>query len=116
MSTASNPKLAVQPGFRDSVTRNCQGQTLLEFTFSMGLVLITLTGAGWLLKAYWDRTRCAYLVFETTHAQLVGRVLPRPFRLNITVGETSRSVEGKGVCGDVHEQVILNRLEEVESP
>jgi len=81
----------------------------------MSLVLITLTGAGWLLKAYWDRTRCAYLVFEVAHARLVGRVLPGPIRVNVSIGEDARSVQGEGVCGSARERVDLNRLE-ADSP
>ncbi len=92
-----------------------RGQTVLELTLSMGLVLITLTGAGWLLKAYWERTRCAYLVFEIAHARLVGRVLPGPIQVKISMGEDARSVHGEGLCGSVRENVVLNRLE-ADSP
>lgn len=85
------------------------GQATLELILSSALVILTLTGSGWLLKAQWERSKCAYLVFEATHARLSGR----PFalsRVQVRISEDESAVRGEGVCGGSVEKVVLPRL------
>ena len=88
------------------------GQAVLELTFSAGLVALTLAGAGWVLQAEWNRGRCAYLTFETTHARLVGR-RPNATARQVETEENEREVRGEGRCGKIVEKVALRRLEAV---
>jgi len=86
------------------------GQTLIEFALSSTAVLLTLTAAGWVLRAHWDRARCAYLTFETTHAELIGK--PRvSIRVPILIQETPEGYEGSGACGKASEKVSLRKIE-----
>jgi hypothetical protein len=73
-------------------------------------VILTLSGAGWVLRAEWDRARCAYLVFEVTHSKLVGAPAPAtPAPVSVT--DQGDSVVGHGVCGQSTETVRLPKLE-----
>ena len=84
---------------------------MAEFLISLGLAVTALSGAAWVWKAEWERTRCAYLVFEKTHAELVGRSGTRAF-FPMTVADRPDSVEGFGQCGpEVRERVRLPKLE-----
>jgi hypothetical protein len=49
---------------------NERGQTLVELLMSLSTVVVSITAAGWLLKVQWDQGRCAYIVFEQTHAEI----------------------------------------------
>lgn len=89
------------------------GQATLELVVSAALISLTLIGSGWLLKAQWNRGRCAYLVFETAHARLTGRLEKgRPASVRIQVSESAEAVESLGECGQAREKITLPRLEE----
>jgi hypothetical protein len=88
---------------------NRKGQTTVEFVLGSSLLFIAITGAGWVLKASWDRAQCAYLVFENTHAKVTGRsVSQSPIRIRFS--ENPQFVEGSGRCGFFHESVQIRKL------
>ena len=45
------------------------GQAIFEFLLSAGVLLLTLTGAGWVFHLQWIKSKCAVLTFEETHAR-----------------------------------------------
>lgn len=80
-----------------------------EFLLSLLLSIIAVTTTSGLLRAEWDRTRCAYLTFEAVHAKLVGSYLrPNP---QVRVDAGNERVRGQGICGQAHEQMELPWLE-----
>jgi hypothetical protein len=94
-----------------------QGQTLLELLASISTVAVTLGAAGWLLKVEWDQGKCAYVVFEKTHAQVAHSRPPRsPAWLDAPVGieDFPDAVKGDANCGESHEAVTLPKLEPEE--
>lgn len=88
--------------------RSVRGQVTLEVILSTGLLMLVLTGAGWVLKLEWDRARCAYLVFESAHARLTGRAGPRA--VDIEIYETPEAVSSVGRCGSSQQTVRLPKL------
>jgi hypothetical protein len=82
---------------------------MTEFVLSLMLAIIASAGAAGLLREEWERTRCAYLTFEATHARLVGSSAMQDARVRIEDGV--RSVRGTGYCGNARERVELPRLE-----
>ena len=86
------------------------GQVLIEFVASVGVALALLAGAGMLFHEEWQRTRCAYAVFEKAHAALIGGLsFASTVPVSLTRGETF--VEGQARCGQANERVRLPRLE-----
>jgi hypothetical protein len=81
---------------------------LAEFLISSLLVVATLSGAGWVLHAEWDRARCAYLVFEKTHSRLNGH--PSADSFEILISEDAEQVEGTGSCRYARERVSFKKL------
>ena len=49
-----------------------EGQALVEFAIGLLLVTGVVAGAGVLLRAQWERFRCAREGFETAHARMIG--------------------------------------------
>ena len=90
-----------------------KGQTLLEFTVSAAMLALVISGSGWLLRVEWERSRCAFLVFEKTHARLTGTNPPRT-QVRIIIREKPDSVEGEGKCGNSIEHVEFDRLEKMD--
>lgn len=86
------------------------GQATFELILSAGLIAVTLSGVGWILKLEWDRARCAYLVFEQTHARTMKRS-SRPSPLRVSIEEGTRQVRGKATCGAVETSVSFSKLE-----
>jgi hypothetical protein len=86
------------------------GQATLEFSVSATLIALVLTGAGWILKVNWERAQCAYLVFETTHARVMGRIEPRQSQVQVLITESPSSIQGEGKCGDHTERVVMQKL------
>ena len=82
----------------------------MELVLSAAGVALVLAGAGWVLKAEWQRARCAHLVFERTHERLVG-VPERGISISVRVSEDASSVQGEGICGDAVERVEMRKLE-----
>jgi hypothetical protein len=92
--------------------KNEDGQALLELTLGGALLILSLTGATWLLRIEWRRLQCAHLVFEATRGALRGEPPPRAspdVRIRITARD--EGVTGDGKCGDLQERVGLRRLE-----
>ena len=81
---------------------------MLEFILSATLTLTLLVGAGSLFRHEWDRVRCAHLVFEATHARLVGAPF---YQHEVRFQESHSSVLGQASCGKSFEVVELPRLE-----
>ncbi len=94
-----------------------KGQALVEFVSAFALLAITVFGCGSLLMATWNRTRCAYLAYETAHAHLTGSRPPGAMSRASTLLARSRiqedpeSVGVELLCGAAKEQVRLFRLE-----
>jgi hypothetical protein len=89
-----------------------QGQTLIEFLLSSGLVVVVLAGAGWLLRVHWERSKCVYIVFEKTHARLNGVSRPTLQGPPVRLTESPDHVTGEATCGPLRqpEQVRLRKL------
>ncbi len=86
------------------------GQALIEFVFSLVIGTPFLGLVGFLIWSQWNRAKCAYLVFDAVHSQLIGQTrLHRP--RFIEVGEDEISVFGIGRCGQAFERVRLPKLE-----
>jgi hypothetical protein len=85
---------------------------LTELLISSALILVTLSGAGWVLRAQWDRTRCAYLAFEKTRAKLQGSEVA--WSAQIRFRENADSLETQVTCGGATEKVSLKKLEAVQ--
>ena len=92
---------------------NSQGQTLTEFIASIGLVVLAILGSASLFQAEWHRAQCAYLVFETTHAQLTGRKPPFS-QVHVQILESDNDFTGEARCGQARERVSLPKLENAE--
>lgn len=84
-----------------------EGQTLVEFIFGLSTVLISVVLGGSILKAQWQRGKCAYLAFENTHAALVGK--PQ-FSISVRIKETDSNVSGEAKCGNIEEKIQFNKL------
>ena len=95
-----------------SLTKGSKGQALVEFTLCAMIANVALTLAAFLLQSQWNRGKCAYLVFESVHSQLVGRSYP--VYSNIKIQETEDRVIGVGRCGNSKERVELPKLEAAE--
>ena len=91
--------------------RNDSGQTLIELLISSALITLTVTGAGWVLHAEWNRAKCEYLVFQKTRQglnRLSGVSSNNP---SVLLTDNGSEITGEGQCGDAVETVRLNRLE-----
>ena len=94
-----------------------QGQALLELIASILTVVLTVASSGWLMKIEWDRGRCAYIVFENTHAQVANSPPPDTppwFSSRISIHDLPDAVEGSSHCGESEESVTLPKLEPAE--
>jgi hypothetical protein len=100
---------------KNRVLTNCRGQTLIEFIFSSALVMLAIGGSGWLFKAEWQRAKCAYIVFEKTHAKIVGSADPEPQEL-VFFSESEDGLSGESTCGQARERVSLPKLERASWP
>jgi hypothetical protein len=81
---------------------------MTEFSICMLFCVGLVAGAAGLFQHEWNRARCAYLVFEATHARLVGRDFGTR---EVNLLEDSVSVRGEAICGNAHEAVELPRLD-----
>jgi len=93
---------------------NNRGQSTVELLISVSVLMITLSGVGWVFKAEWDRGKCIYFVFEKTHAALIGtkslnssRWMDSP----IDVQNLPEGAKGVALCGGSPETVSLPQLE-----
>jgi hypothetical protein len=92
--------------------RNELGQTTFELLASASLLMITVSGMGYLFKAEWDRGKCAYLVFEKTHAAAVGSSgLFSPTSSLVQTTDFPDSVKGVALCQGTPETVNIPKLE-----
>ena len=91
-----------------------EGQAVLDLLITSTLIALTITGAGWVLRAQWDRARCAHLVFEKAHARLFG-LGPGALSVGLRVADAGDAVEAEAQCGDARERVRLRKLEKVQS-
>jgi hypothetical protein len=88
------------------------GQAIVEVLISSTLVLILFAGAGWVLRAAWDKGRCAALVFEVTRGALARE--HRRTSMEIAISESDIAMVGEGRCGDRRpaiERVGFRKLE-----
>lgn len=91
---------------------NEDGQALLELTLGGALLILSLTGATWLLRLEWRRLQCAHLVFEATRGALRDEAPPRDRpEVRIRITASGEEVTGEGKCGNLRERVGLRRLE-----
>ena len=93
---------------------NSRGQSTVELLVSASVLMITLTGVGWIFKAEWDRGKCVYVVFEKTHAALIGAPSPNPPRWMDSpsaVENLPQGAKGLALCGGSPETVSLPSLE-----
>ncbi len=89
-----------------------RGQATVELLISGTLVTLTLLSTCWLLKAQWERGRCAHLVFERTRQAMNDGGSPSiPIRVDVEIWEDRESVHGKARCGDATEEVVLRKIE-----
>jgi hypothetical protein len=90
------------------MTSDERGQSLVEFALASGFAALIAVGGGSLFIHEWNRVRCAHLVFEATHARLVGGAYHGH---EVAVSDTPLGVQGTGRCGRAFEQVELSKLE-----
>ena len=98
-------------GPAESMVRQ-SGQAILEVLVSSTLVLILFAGAGWVLRAAWEKGKCAVIVFEATRGALSRE--NRPLALELSISESDEAVVGEGRCGDRRpaiERVGFRKLE-----
>jgi hypothetical protein len=91
--------------------RDRTGQATLELVLSSGLVAVTVVAAGWTLYAGWERSRCAYLTFESAHLRLTGQIRLPGRRVEVEEDEDGVSAQGR--CRAAVETVRLQRLEKI---
>lgn len=89
---------------------NQSGQATLELSLSSGLILVAVMAGSWLIKAEWDRARCAHLVFQKTHDQLT-QERHSPLRFEVKITESDQKVRGQKTCGKSVETVELPKLQ-----
>jgi len=87
------------------------GQTVIEFTLAAGTLALAVIGAGWALRAQWNRARCAAITFERTHAQAHARAPAFGGRLVVLFQETPDAVEGDAACPPVRESALIPKLD-----
>src|SRR4051812_44362911 len=86
------------------------GQALTEFALlCLGLFFIVML-SGKLFRDEWIKSRCAYFVFEKTHARLVRSHWGRGSG-SFSVIDNEKIIEGKGTCEKFVEVVRLPKLE-----
>ncbi len=90
-----------------------KGQTLIEFVIFSVISSLTVILAVKLLQSEWQRSQCAYLVFESTYFRLIGRPNLKS-RIPVSITEFSNSVRGVGYCGNMKEEVELPLLESAQ--
>jgi hypothetical protein len=93
---------------------NNRGQSTVELLISVSVLMITVSGVGWVFKAEWDRGKCVYFVFEKTHAALIGTKSPNSRRWMdspIDVQSLPEGAKGVALCGGSPEMVSLPQLE-----
>ena len=90
------------------------GQTLVEFLIGSSILVLAVTGAGWVLRVEWDRARCARLVFQKTRTALNTQSPEQvsiPSDLATQINNQPGWIEGDKICGKAHEKVLLHKLE-----
>jgi hypothetical protein len=89
------------------------GQTTVELLASASLLMITVSGMGYLFKAEWDRGKCAYLVFEKTHAAATGSTdgLFSLTNSQVQTQDFPDSTKGIALCKGTPELVSIPKLE-----
>jgi hypothetical protein len=91
-----------------------RGQSTVELLISVSVLMITVTGVGWVFKAEWDHGKCIYFVFEKTHAALIGTKIPSSniwMDSPIDVQNLPEGAKGIAFCGGSPETVSLPQLE-----
>jgi hypothetical protein len=104
--------------------RGEKGQTTVELLTSASLLMITISGVGWLFKAEWQRGECAYFVFEKTHAALISSSSDSSGSLNsplellssssavpVQIEDGPEQTRGFSFCRGTLESVTLPKLE-----
>lgn len=94
-----------------SSNSNIKGQTLIEFAFTLLGLSLMITYAGGLIRAQWQRSRCAYLAFENTHSQLMGSAIWTPENFKIKISQNPESFIGEANCENAHEKVELHSIQ-----
>lgn len=90
-----------------------KGQALVELQVGCLLAVLTLVGSLQVLRAEWERLRCAHLVFQATHDALHGEHVGIGRRFQVRIAESEDSVSGEAWCGKARETVTLKRLHAV---
>lgn len=91
------------------------GHALLELIGSLSLLTFVLIGAASIIRAEWERSQCAILVFEKVHAQLTHSSDPYPHsRIPVWIDDLGIAVRGEAQCGSAHETLSLPQLESAE--
>jgi len=94
---------------------NCSGQALTELLGSKALIILTIAGAAEIFYGEWQKSKCAILVFEKTHAQLTFSHDPYPWtRQRVAIKDLGTSLQGEALCGSSREIVSLPKLESAQ--
>jgi hypothetical protein len=105
---------------------NSKGQGLAELLIAIALLATLTSGVGWVFKREWQRERCAYFVFERTHAALIGsNEVRNPDWTSemmelaqghpiVRIQDSPEQVRGTGQCQGLTETVLLPKLEAEE--
>jgi hypothetical protein len=98
--------------FMTRTHRNEMGQTTVELLVSTSLLVIAVSGMGYLFKAEWDRGKCAYLVFEKTHAAVTSGSAPESQDSQVQTEDLPDSVRGVALCRGTPEIISIPKLEQ----
>jgi len=95
-----------------------EGQSLLEFSVSLLVIVPVLLAAAALIRSEWARARCAYQVFEVARARLnsqhSGFSLTRRANIAITLEDTPQELHARALCGNISEQIRFQKLDHAE--
>jgi hypothetical protein len=101
------------------------GQALFEFIYFSVFSAIFVGVAGSILRTEWNRSKCAFLVFESAHSFLMSRdsgmtvteinrshlIKPSPSLHVADVKDFENQIIASGHCGVHFEEVKLFKLE-----
>lgn len=104
---------------------NQRGQSILEFSLSIGIALFLLIGTGHLILHHWKRIQCSHDLFEFTRKklnQMGDSSLKAPFSLETKldgklrrtfwIERTENYLVGKAHCKNVQEEIRFQVLDQ----
>lgn len=91
------------------MTRDECGQSILELTMVLPIIVLAVTEAFWILHATVKRTECARVVFEATRSALESETTI-PSKNGVLLEKSSAGITGRKKCGTHREILFLPHL------